>query len=87
MVDTGDDARHAELGLGEERDDEVDLVVAGGGHHDLALGEVSLLEGRQLTRVRLEHLREGQLVEAWFDEQVMESFPVQAHATAIRVSN
>ena len=37
--------------------------------------------------LRLEHLREGQLVEAWFDDQVMESFPVQAHASAVRVSN
>jgi uncharacterized protein YcfL len=36
--------------------------------------------------IRLDQLREGQLVEAWFDDQVMESFPVQAHAAAIRVS-
>lgn len=45
------------------------------------------IEGIDGAILRLEQLREGQLVEAWFGEEVMESFPVQAHATAIRVSN
>ncbi|SIR09669.1 DUF3221 domain-containing protein [Pontibacter lucknowensis] len=45
------------------------------------------IENTEGATLRLEHLREGHLVEAWFDEQVMESFPVQAHATAIRVSH
>lgn len=39
------------------------------------------------TTLRLEQLREGQMVEAWFDDPIMESFPVQAHAAAIRVNN
>ncbi|WP_241739265.1 YobA family protein [Pontibacter beigongshangensis] len=33
-----------------------------------------------------EQLREGQLVEAWLEGPVMESDPVQAYATAVRVS-
>ncbi|WP_299702506.1 DUF3221 domain-containing protein [uncultured Pontibacter sp.] len=45
------------------------------------------IEGIDGAILRLEQLREGQLVEAWFGDEVMESFPVQAHATAIRVSN
>lgn len=45
------------------------------------------IEGVDGATLRLENLREGQMVEAWFDEQVMESFPIQAHAAAIRVSN
>jgi hypothetical protein len=36
VVDLRDDAVHAELGLGEQRHDQVDLVVAGGGDHDVA---------------------------------------------------
>lgn len=45
------------------------------------------IEGVDGATLRLEQLREGQHVEAWFNGQVMESFPIQAHATAIRVSN
>jgi hypothetical protein len=37
--------------------------------------------------LRLDNLREGQMVEVWFDGQVMESYPVQAHASAIRIGN
>ena len=56
MVDAGDNPRHPELRLGEEGDDEVDLVVSGRGHHDLALCEVCFLQGGELTGVRLQHL-------------------------------
>jgi hypothetical protein len=45
---------------------------------------IETLDGSTL---KLDHLREGQLVEAWFDDQVIESFPIQAHAVAIRISN
>lgn len=44
------------------------------------------IEGIDGAILRLENLREGQLVEAWFEGQVMESFPIQAHASAIRVN-
>jgi hypothetical protein len=44
------------------------------------------IEGVDGATLRLEQLREGLQVEAWFGEQVRESSPVQAHATAIRVS-
>lgn len=53
----------------------------------LRIDAKTYIENLQGATLRLEHLREGQLVEAWFDEQVMESFPVQAHASAVRVSN
>lgn len=45
------------------------------------------IEDQDGASLRIEQLREGQVVEAWFDEQVVESFPEQAHASAIRVSN
>jgi hypothetical protein len=51
VVDAGDDARHAVLGLGEQRDDEVDLVVAGGGDDDVARLQLRLVEGGDLAGV------------------------------------
>ncbi|PVY43076.1 DUF3221 domain-containing protein [Pontibacter virosus] len=53
----------------------------------LRIDAKTYIENLQGATLRLEHLREGQLVEAWFDEQVVEASPVQAHASAIRVSN
>src|SRR5262249_48482931 len=38
-------------GLGQQRHDQVDLVVAGGGHHDIAARQVGLLEAGQLAGV------------------------------------
>ena len=51
MVDAGDDARYAVLGLGEQGDHEIDLVVAGRGYDHLALGESRLLERGDLARI------------------------------------
>ena len=48
VVDPGDDARHAELLLGQQRHDEVVLVVAGDGGDD-----VGLLDARRGERVEL----------------------------------
>src|SRR5437588_5163047 len=51
MVDAGDHARHGELLLGQEGDDEVVLVVAGGGHDYVDGLQACLVQGRDLTRV------------------------------------
>jgi hypothetical protein len=53
----------------------------------LRIDNKTLIEGQDGAVLKLEQLREGQLVEVWFGDPVMESFPVQAHAAAIRVSN
>ncbi|PKV63274.1 DUF3221 domain-containing protein [Pontibacter ramchanderi] len=53
----------------------------------LRIDAKTYIENTEGATLRLEHLREGQMVEAWFDGEVMESFPIQAHASAIRVSN
>ena len=53
VVHAGQHARHGELLLGQQRRDEVVLVVAGGGHDDLGLGQLSLLEHPGLARVAL----------------------------------
>lgn len=45
---------------------------------------IETTDGRLL---RIDHLREGQLVEVWFDGQALESDPVQAHASAVRIGN
>src|SRR3712207_6866476 len=50
VVDAGDRARHAVLGLGEQRDDEVRLVVAGRRDDDVAL-----VEDRKSTRLNSSH--------------------------------
>ena len=52
----------------------------------LRIDAKTYIENVEGATLRLEQLREGQLVEAWFDEQPMDSFRVQAHAAAIRVS-
>ena len=49
----------AELGLGQQRRDEVGLVVAGRRDHHVALVETGLLEGRQLAGVGQQPLGVG----------------------------
>jgi len=56
MVHPADGARHAELGLGQQRMDQVRLVVAGRRDGDVAGVEAGLLEAGQLTRVRQQPL-------------------------------
>ena len=46
VVDAGDDPGDGELLLGEQRDDEVVLVVAGHGDHDVGLVEVGARAAR-----------------------------------------
>ena len=45
----------------------------------------SLIEDETGKRIKAGQLREGQEVEVWFEDEVMESFPVQATAKAMRV--
>ena len=59
VVDPADRARHGELGLGEQRDHEVGLVVAGRRDDDVARLELGLLERGQLARVGEQPLRLG----------------------------
>ena len=56
MIHARDDARHAELLLGEQRDHEVVLVVAGGRDHDVAALEPGLAQRRDFARVGEEPL-------------------------------
>lgn len=56
VVHPGHDPRHAVLGLREQRDDQVDLVVTRRGDHDVAPLERRLVERRDLTGVREEPL-------------------------------
>ncbi|MBX0335248.1 YobA family protein [Pontibacter sp. HSC-14F20] len=65
----------------------VEGVQTGHTKATLRIDAKTYIENVEGAALRLEHLREGQLVEAWFDEQIMESFPVEAHAAAVRVSN
>ena len=51
VVDACDGARHAELGLGEQRDDEIDLVVTGRADDDVGCLELGLVQRRDLARV------------------------------------
>jgi predicted transcriptional regulator len=53
----------------------------------LRIDNKTLIEGLDGSTLRPEQLQEGQMVEAWFEDPVMESYPVQAHAAAVRVSN
>ena len=43
------------------------------------------IEDAEGNVLKVEQLQEQQQVEVWFDGPVMESFPVQAHAAAVRV--
>ena len=52
----------------------------------LRIDAKTYIENVEGATLRLEQLREGQLVEAWFEEQPMDSLPAQTHAAAIRVS-
>ena len=60
VVDAADDARHAELLLGEPADHQVVLVVAGGGDHDVGAAQVGRGEVGVLTRVGRHDVDAGQ---------------------------
>ncbi len=45
----------------------------------------TLIESKSGEHLKLEQLLEGQEIEAWFDDTVIESYPVQGYVKAIRV--
>jgi hypothetical protein len=47
----------------------------------------TLIEDKDGKRLKAGQLKQGQQVEVWFDDAVMESMPVQATAVAIRVGD
>ena len=51
----------------------------------IKVDDSSLIEDETGKRIKAGQLREGQQVEVWFTDEVMESFPVQATAKALRV--
>jgi hypothetical protein len=52
----------------------------------IRIDQNTLIETKSGGTLKLEQLREGQQVEAWFSGPVMESDPVQAQALAIRIN-
>ena len=46
----------------------------------------TLIETRTGEKLKIEQLREGHEVEAWFEGNIMESMPVQGYVKAIRVT-
>ena len=59
IVDAGHHPRHRELGLGEQADHDVGLVVAGRGDHHVEVLEVDRLEQGQLAGVAEAPVRGG----------------------------
>jgi hypothetical protein len=45
----------------------------------------TLIESKTGKHLKFEQLREGHEIEAWFDGEIMESYPVQGYVKAIRV--
>src|SRR5215204_7272732 len=60
MVDSGDGARHTELGLAKQRNDKVRLVVARSGDRHVTGIDPGFLEGRELAGVRQQPLHRRQ---------------------------
>lgn len=59
-------------------------------HHSKAnikVDQNTLIQNLEGEPLKLEHLREGLKVEAWFDGPTIETDPIQVHAKAIRVSD
>ncbi|NEM98150.1 DUF3221 domain-containing protein [Pontibacter burrus] len=46
----------------------------------------TLIESKDGKHLKAGALQEGQLIEVWFEDEVMESMPVQARAKAIRIN-
>lgn len=46
----------------------------------------TLIESSKGAHLKLEQLREGQEVEAWFEGEVMDSVPVQGYVKGLRVT-
>ncbi|GAB3200337.1 glycerol kinase [Pontibacter aydingkolensis] len=53
---------------------------------DIRIDKNTLIENTSGKHLKLEQLREGQEVEAWFEGDVLESMPVQGYVKAVRVT-
>lgn len=51
----------------------------------ITIDDETLIEDSRGEELKLEHLREGQEIQAWFEGDVMESMPVQGYVKAIRI--
>jgi hypothetical protein len=51
----------------------------------IQLDKETLIESQTGEHLKLELLREGHEIKAWFDGEVLESYPVQGYVKAIRV--
>lgn len=51
----------------------------------IRLDKKTLIESKTGKHLKLEQLREGQEIEAWFDGNIQESYPVQGYVKAVRV--
>lgn len=51
----------------------------------IRVDESTLIEDKDGKVLKPAHLQQGQQVEVWFENEVMESMPVQATAKAVRV--
>ncbi|MBD1396904.1 DUF3221 domain-containing protein [Pontibacter sp. JH31] len=74
-------------GVAEVLVESIEGVETNHARASLRIDGSTYIESLDGSIIPLDQLREGQMVEAWFDTPVMETFPVQAHASAIRVSN
>ncbi|QCR23350.1 DUF3221 domain-containing protein [Pontibacter sp. SGAir0037] len=52
----------------------------------ITVDEKTIIQDQEGTILKPTHLREGLTAEVWFDEPVLESLPVQAHAAAVRIT-
>ncbi|MBC5993473.1 DUF3221 domain-containing protein [Pontibacter cellulosilyticus] len=53
---------------------------------NISIDKNTLIETQNGEELKVEQLREGQEVEAWFEGEVMESMPVQGYIKALRVT-
>ncbi len=52
---------------------------------NLRIDSATIIKNKKGDDLRLGQLQQGQQIEAWFEEPVLESDPVQAHAAALRI--
>ncbi|OKL39812.1 hypothetical protein [Pontibacter flavimaris] len=61
-------------------------VAASYADASVKIDEHTLIEDETGEGLKLEDLREGHQIQAWFDGEVLERQPVQGHAKAVRIS-
>ncbi|WP_033317047.1 DUF3221 domain-containing protein [Pontibacter roseus] len=74
------------VGVAEVLVEAVEGVETSHAKASLRIDDKTLIQAMDGSTLKLEQLREGQIVEAWLEDPVMESYPIQAHASAVRVN-